>query len=708
MLGIVARSPLSRRLGPRLLGPLLILLIAGAPAAGDDLEWEAEDGSFPAHGGCTYFGPRDGRGLVGTAADDLAAMVRRARDTRRVVAMLPQPRYMRAPVRAAGDETAPISVPCTGIDDCIQRTAQAAGLPLAGLTTDAEFLRRVRLDLTGRIPTQDEVLAFLADTSVDKRERLVDRLLMTPEWSDRWAMFLGDLIRNTRRTAQVNRYPLGRDSLHLFLLESLRENKPYDQLARELVSAEGTSDGRAHPRRYTDYNHWYESMVDLTGNPVRPSPVSYVVGGRTTGGPVQDTYDSLAFFVARDFLGLSLMDCVLCHDGAGFLDSLSVWGQRAKRLDGWRLAAFFSDVPRFQEWVMPANQRPINPENNRRVQVRYYRIRDLEQGRVRQTRRGDTAGEYLAQTSGGNRPDRRHGERFVEPLYPFGGEASVDASLRLREQVGWHLTADPQFARAAVNYVWKEFFSRGIVEPPDQFDLHRLDPGAPPPEGWQVQPSHPQLLEQLAQEFRDNGFDLKWLMREITTSSTYQLSSRYEGAYNPTYERYFVRRQAKRLSAEQVHDAILVATGRGASYFVSPLMRGIRFAMQFPDVVGLPLGRGPSPSSARQLLDAFTRGDREETARSTAGSPLQAMNLMNNPFVLNRIVPGGARGTLADSLGLPDDGLVASLYLSVLGRHPTEHEMSLALAHLGEGDRDELASDLLWMLLNKTDFYFNY
>ena len=301
-------------------------------------------------------------------------------------------------------------------------------MPLTYLTTDAEFLRRVRLDLTGRIPTKAEVLNFLADTSSDKRERLVRTLLNTPEWADRWAMYFGDLFRNTIRTAQVNRYQMGRDSLHLYLLESMQQNKPYDQIAREMLSAEGTSDGRTYPRRYTDFQHFQSTFGNFVGNPVRAAAVGYVVGGRTIGGPIQDTYDTLAFITARDFLGISLMDCVLCHDGKGHLDALSVWGTKAKRLDGWKLAAFFSDVPRFQAWRYPGRQLPINPQNGRPVNANYYFIHDLPQGTTRATRAGDTAGAYLAQTAGGNRPDRLHSQRFVTPEYPFAGNATVGPS----------------------------------------------------------------------------------------------------------------------------------------------------------------------------------------------------------------------------------------------------------------------------------------
>ena len=696
------------RFGPvvRLALLLAALLAAGTGTAQDDLDWQSPDGSFPNHGGCTYFGPEGGLSPVETAASDFAAMKLRTRNTESVLAMMPRRRNGGIIPRSAAATASPGA--CAGIDDCIQKTAEAAGVPLTDLATDAEFLRRAQLDLTGRIPTKDEVLAFLADTSPTKREQLVDRLLQTPEWADRWTMFFGDHFRNTRVTAQVNRYNWGRDSFHLYLRDSLLENKPYDQMAREMLAAEGVSDGRTYPERYTSFEHWQQTYRNLNDNPVRPSAVGYVVGGRTIGGPIQDTYDTLAFFTARDFLGISVMDCVLCHDGAGHLEPLTVWGAAAKRSEAWGLAAFFSDVPRFQSWRYPGNQRPLNPSNGRRVNTNYYMVNDLAQGQRQQARYGDTAGEYLGQTTGGNRPDRLSTEQFVTPAYPFASEAVVDSSMRLREQLGWHLTSDQQFARAAVNYIWRAFFSRGIVEPPDQFDLARLDPGSPPPAGWDVQPSHPQLLEWLADGFQDNGFDLKWLMREITTSQAYQLSSRYEGVFNPLHEKYFVRHQVKRLTAEQVVDAVMVASNQYTSFRGSDSLRNVDFAMQLSDVNGVPLGNGTFPRSVRGLLDAFTRGDREETGRSGEGSPLQALGLMNNRFVLNRLNRNNQASTLGQSIELADDALVTNLYLSVLSRPPTAEETAFGVNYLQGGNRGNRATNLMWALFNKTDFYFNY
>ncbi len=627
----------------------------------------------------------------------------RTKDTLAALSLMPEPRRsaLPAPVVApiAGD-----GGPCAGIDDCIRKTADTVGVPLTYLTSDSEFLRRVRLDLTGRIPTRAEVETFLADPSADKRARLVDALLQTPEWADRWALFFGDLFRNTAKTVRVNRFPASRDAFHLFLLDSLQANKPYDALAREMLAAEGTSDGRVYPDEFASFEHYRSVYENYEENPVVASPVGYVVGALMPGGPAQDTYDSLALVTARDFLGVSALDCVLCHDGAGHLDAVSVWGAKAKRVEGWGLAAFFSDIPRPKKWRMAKAILPVDPETGKRAVAHFYTIRDLEPGQLNRTWAGDTAGMYLAQTVGGNRPDRQHAEQEVLSAYPFGGGVLADPALRLREQVGLHLTADPQFARAAVNYVWHELFGRGIVEPPDQFDLARLDPGSPPPEGWEIQPSHPHLLEWLAKGFSSNGFDLKWLLREIATSQAYQLSSRYEGLFNPLYERYFVRHQVKRLTAEQVHDALLIASGHAVSYRASPHLQGLRFAMQLPDVVGVPKGGGSS-LEVRRLLRSFLPGDRDRTSRGEEGSSLQALNLMNSPFVMDRVA---RKGSLLESLKLADDALVTDLFLRVLSRHPTEDELVRSVVHLQEGKRGRRASSLMWALFNMTEFYVNY
>src|SRR5205085_2437184 len=131
------------------------------------------------------------------------------------------------------------------------------------------------------------------------------------------------------------------------------------------------------------------------------------------------------------------------------------------------------------------------------------------------TNRPATA-DYPLNTTIGNRPARQptNGDRNVKPVYPFsnrGPKAGEDYRVALAREV----TSDFQFSRAAVNYIWKEFFTRGIVEPANQFDLARLDPDNPPPDPWTLQPSNARLLNALAEQFAANNYDVKWLMRQI-------------------------------------------------------------------------------------------------------------------------------------------------------------------------------------------------
>jgi hypothetical protein len=96
----------------------------------------------------------------------------------------------------------------------------AARIASAPLASDWEFLRRVMLDLTGRIPSADEVEAFLADTNPSKRDLKVDSLIGTPEFIDKWTMFFGDLFKLNAQAQNVNRSIPGRDAFYLYLKDS--------------------------------------------------------------------------------------------------------------------------------------------------------------------------------------------------------------------------------------------------------------------------------------------------------------------------------------------------------------------------------------------------------------------------------------------------------------------------------------------------------
>jgi hypothetical protein len=555
------------------------------------------------------------------------------------------------------------------IDSYLFADMQAQGVQPADLTTDWEFIRRVTLDLTGRIPTPARVLAFVNDKSPDKRSALIEELLASPQWVDKWTMYFGDLYQNTdqRPSTSLRRFPSGRNAFYSWIHDSLANNKPYNQMATELITALG-------PNSYTK------------------GELNWILNGYITGGPQQDITDSMAANVSEAFLGISHMNCLLCHNGRGHLDQLSVWGAQTTRYQAWNFASFLSRTT-----FSRVNYDPNNKNNY------YWSVQD------------NVTHDYQLGTTTGNRPARTAGPPcapnktcYVPPVYIFNG-AAPNSGEPYRAALARMVTSDLQFSRAIVNYMWAQFFGRGIVDPPDQFDPMRLDPDNPPDAPWTLQPSNPRLLNAMAQRFVDTGYDLKMLMRDIANSQAYQLSSEYNGQWNVAWEPLFARKFVRRLWGEELHDAVVQSSGVMPSYKVTGFtdlgFPTVTFAMQMPDTVNMPGG------TMTTFLDNFLRGNRDDQPRRTDGSILQALGLMNDNFIMTRIDPGGnnANQLLAQNLKKPNDQFINALYLGVLSRYPSDSEMNDALKIvLGAGSQAAGGTNLLWVLYNKVDFVFNY
>src|SRR5262245_26271822 len=314
-------------------------------------------------------------------------------------------------------------------------------------------------------------------------------------------------------------------------------------------------------------------------------------------------------------------------------------------------------------------------------------------------------GAYPLNTTTGNRPPRAlTGTRQMAPKYVFNGHspaASDDYQVFLAREV----TSDIQFARAAVNYIWRQFFTRGIVEPANQFDLARLDPDNPPPAPWTLQPSNARLLNALAQDFVNSKFDLKALMREIANSQAYQLSARYDpDKWDISWEPLFARKLVRRLWAEEAHDAVAQSSNMIPTYNINNFGPA-NWAMQFPETRNIPGG------AVSYFLDTFQRGNRDDQDRRSDGSILQALSLLNDNFVMSRIHPTGAvaaSSLIAKNAGLTEGEIIQNFYLAVLSRFPTQAERDTAMAELQRGARQQRIEDLLWSLYNKVDFIYNY
>ena len=552
------------------------------------------------------------------------------------------------------------------IDRGIFGEMQRQGVTPAERTNDFEYIRRVTLDLTGRIPTPTRVQSFVADIRPDKRELLVDELLAKPEWADKWTMFYGDLLKNVSRNSQIPRYTEGASAFQKWIRDSLTAGKPYNQVASELISASGTDS-------YTQ------------------GELNFLIGGVVTGGPQQDIWDSQTVLVSSAFLGISHLNCLLCHNGRGHLDTLSVWGKNTTRSQAWGMAAFLGKTG--------VSRTPVDGSAGG---TPYYWSLTKDDARYRT--------DYPLNTTTGNRPARQPigTQSTIAPVYLFSGRGPKSGES-YRVAFAREVTGDFQFARASVNYLWAEFFGKGIVEPADGFDPARLDPDNPPPAGWSVQPTHPQLLTDLAQDFINGNYNLKALMKQIVTSEAYQLSSRYNGTWDPNWEKLFARKFVRRLWGEEIHDGLAQSSGLLPSY---NLQRNFpnssateSWAMRVPEPIGTPDNGGV----VSRFLDTFLRGNRDDEDRRPDGSIGQALDLMNDPFVMNRIrSTGNSNLLLVKNIALPDDQLISTLYLNVLSRYPTAAEQTAAQAQLKTGVRGQAAEDLLWSLYNKVDFIFNY
>jgi len=557
------------------------------------------------------------------------------------------------------------------IDAYIFADLNTNGIQPAPRTTDWEFIRRVSLDLTGQIPSPDRALSFVADSSADKRAKLVDELLASQAWIDKWTMFLGDLLRNSvyKPSSNVMRDASTRNQFYLWIRDGLAHDKAYTHMAREILSAP-------------------------TGNNTDNPTLNWWIGGYVPNAPAQDNVDQMTANVFDTFLGVAHVNCLLCHDGRGHLTGLSLWGQSTTRYQAWQLASYVSRSSAVQIksgfWLMQENAAGYSTD-------------------------------YALNTLTGNRPPRQPGPdcdpkqpcATVAPVYIFNGDTPKPGE-DYRAALARHVTGDFQFARASVNYIWAELFGRGIVDPPNLFDPARLDPDNTPPDPWTLQPSNAWLLNSLAQHFVKGSYNFKTLMREIANSDTYQLASRYDGTWSVEWESSFARKLPRRLWSEELHDAILKSSGSAPLYVAAGLDGDHTWAVQFPEPAMYPAAMPLNDTPARNFLDTFTRGNRDDQPRKSDGSIIQALALMNSPFMEQHLqIDGTAPNQLiAANWQKSDKDLINALFLATLSRYPSAAEMSKAAALLAAAGPDaaRLAAvqDLAWSLYNKMDFIFNY
>lgn len=463
------------------------------------------------------------------------------------------------------------------IDELVdQKLEQLQYLP-SEVCSDAEFIRRVSLDVVGVLPSAAEVRTFLADTRTDKRARFIDGLLERPGYAKFWALKWGDLLRLTSKQVGAD----GVYKYHRWVERAIADNMPYDEFARQLLTASGST---------------------LT-NP----PANFY----RTADDANDCVET----VSQIFLGARLQ-CAKCHN-----HPFERWTQD----NYYGMAAFFNRVER---------------ANTVRPDELFVWVRS--QGEVKQPRTGETMKPWLPNSDAqeeGTESDRR--ELFAE----------------------WLTRPDnPFFARIEVNRIWSHLLGRGIVDPPD--DFRDSNP-----------PSNAALLDQLARDFADSGFDRKQIIKRILNSRTYQTSFE-PNEFNANDTKYFSHYQPRMLSAEQLLDAICQVTAVPERFGSLP--------------AGTKATHLPAPDLTRnEFLKVFGQPERQtacECERSTESNLGMAIQLFNGPLVFNKLRNKQNRFRQLEREGKSDREIVAELHLAAVNRLPTEQEVQSSLQHIAAKD----------------------
>jgi hypothetical protein len=484
------------------------------------------------------------------------------------------------------------------IDALVSGKLRKLNLLPSDLCDDADYLRRVYLDVIGTLPTADEARQFLADTRPDRRALLVNELLRRPEYADYWALKWADLLR-------VDRQALGHKgaySYYRWIRDRLAANQPYDQFVRDVVAAEG---------------------------PLVEAPAGHFFKAVTKPGEMAGT-------VSQVFLGMRI-ECAQCHH-----HPFDRWSQD----DYFGMQAFFTQVG------------------------------------FKRTARGEA---LVAGPGSETRHPRTNAVVFAHPLGTVSPEAEP-AGDRRKLLADWMTAPDnPWLARNLVNRVWAHFLGRGLVEPVD--DVRLTNP-----------PTNPELLEALATHFVESRYDQQTLIRTITSSHVYQLSSR-PNATNERDSQNYSRAWFKRLDAEVLFDALCQTTGVDEKF--DGLPAGYR-AIQLWD--------SKVPHYFLKLFGRPTRVTACECERSVEPSVAQVLHVLNSTEIQEKLTHAGGRVAKLARLQTDDGQLVEELYLTFYSRFPTPSERQVAVEYLAAhaDNRRQAAEDLSWTMLNSLEFLFNH
>ncbi len=553
----------------------------------------------------------------------------------------PDPAPPRPAVRSSDAEV------IAAIDRAIQQRWAAATVTPSVRATDAEWLRRVFLAVLGRIPKLDEVEAFLADSSKQKRAAAVERLLTSDRYAEEYARNWTNVYTEALLGHTVGDMPsdkTDRSGLRQYLRRSFLENKPYDAVTSELLTATGsTRPGEA------DFNGATNFLADRLDN-----------------SGVQATVKT-----AEVFLGVQVQ-CTQCHN-----HPFNDWKQGRF----WELNAFF------RQTHAEGDGSDADSGATRIADADFYGEGEARDGVVQD----DDAEIYF---------EERNGRlKAAYPVFFDGTEISRNGEIdkvNRRRELARLVTGSPWFAEAAVNRMWSHFFGHGFTRPIDDMGPHNP-------------PTHPELLDRLAREFAASDYDIKSLIRWIALSEPYALSSRPSrdnqhddptAGEPPLFSRYYLRQ----MRAEQLYESLAAATGemgRGRG------IDGDGDDGDGDDIDELYAEREQEKADwMRQFVIAY-RTDECDECSLFVGSIPQTLAMMNGEL-MSDATSSESTGLLGEIARAPisEAKKVRQLFLAALARNPSPGEQTAARRLLSMHGNDTAAGleDLWWALLNSNEF----
>jgi len=623
----------------------------------------------------------------------------------------------------------------TPIDAFILARLEAAGLEPAAPASRLDLIRRATYDLTGLPPTRAEVEAFLADESPTAYEQLIDRLLASPHYGERWGRHWLDLARY----ADSNGFEFDEDRPHAFryrdyVIRSFNADKPYDRMILE----------------------------QLAGDELAPqNPEALIATGFCRNGPVVasqqneklrlDELDDIVSTTSSVFLGLTI-GCARCHDHKSdpipqedYYRLLAIFNSREKRdipvptpremANYIRATARIDlDIERLRQQLIELTDAAPSDGDSAKAEIE-EQLRQLEASRPQLPRAMaiQDAGPHPRKTFLLHNGDHRTPGPEVSPGIPAVlatepvsfPEPTPDSRSTGRRSVlaRWIASpANPLTARVIVNRVWQSHFGRGIVATPSDFGRD----GSPP--------THPALLDWLAAEFITDGWQFKRLHRRIMTSAVYRQGTQFSppAAANDPANALLWRFSPRRLSAEEIRDSILAASGNLNRSMYGP---GIRPRID-PGVIATgstrkwPTVEKEGPEHWRRsiyifikrsvpmpLLEVFDAPGSSQSCerRLTTTVPTQALQLMNSPFTNEQADLMAAR--ILTTAGDAADEQAETVYWCTLSRPPRASERATAIKFLQQ-QRDWHASaghenphraalaDLCHVMFNLNEFVY--